>query len=102
MSEIRGKLINCARCNNMLFLRFLERTPIDGGISHYDKYQDLPKSWIRDNHFGHLCPHCASMFNNMLGKFFEGSNLAPAWQPQEDFTCEPVNVNLYRIKEDYE
>lgn len=102
MSKTRGLLINCARCNNMIFLKFLERIPMDGGISHYDQYQDLPKSWIKDNHFGHLCPKCAGEFTRRMNEFFDGCSIAPEWQSEYDDSCESAYVNLYMIKENNE
>ena len=99
MSAVRGKLIECARCNSMLFLKLLEKVPMDGGYSHYEQYQDLPKSWIRDNHFGHLCPDCAVYFKDKMNEFFEGRPLAPEWIPEHDSKCVCDYIRLYKIKE---
>lgn len=102
MSKVRGLLINCTRCNNMIFLKLVERIPMDGGYSHHDQYQDLPKSWIKDSHFGHLCPSCAAVFTKTMHEFFLSSDIAPEWESQVDDSCESAYVNLYTIKENDE
>ena len=99
MSEVTGKLIGCARCDSMIFLKLLEKVDMDGGYSHYDKYQNLPKSWIYDSHFGYLCPDCAGFFADKMNEFFMGRPLAPAWIPEHDDKCTLRYINLYRLEE---
>lgn len=99
MSAVKGELVRCTRCDNALFLKFIERTQMDGGYSHYDQYQDLPKNWILDHRFGYLCPKCSSEFCRTIGGFFGGSISPNPWGYEEDHSCEVYSVKLHMIKE---
>ena len=84
MAEVKGKLVSCCRCSNAIFLKLLGREALDGGYSSYDKYEDLPKEWMYETQFGHLCPKCAKEFQIFCRDFFPG-NIAPAWRNALDW-----------------
>lgn len=100
MSRTRGVLVSCDLCNAKLFLKFLEKIPVDGGHSHYDQYQELPKSWIYDNRFGHLCPKCADRFKAKMREVFDGRPLPSAWETEADDSSAYAYVELHTIMED--
>lgn len=73
MSEVKGKLITCNRCDETLFLKFLEHVDMDGGFSQgYNKYEDLPEDWLYESELGHLCPNCARDFRMFVTSFMGG------------------------------
>ena len=89
MSEQRGTLVTCDRCSETKFLGYLGEV----GLSNYagpgtrPKYEDLPKTWVYDTHFGHLCPVCAKVFNDWMMDFFgyeKYKKIAPAWKIKEE------------------
>ena len=89
MSEQLGKLITCNRCGET---KFLKRTG-EEGLSSYacpgtrSTYEELPRTWIYDTKFGHLCPHCAEIFVRWLKDFFgqeQYEKVAYRWKIEED------------------
>ena len=85
MAENTGKQLTCDRCGDTIFLKRLERVVVDGGYDSYDKYEDAPKKWLYDSHFGHLCPSCADQFRYFVTIFMD-DNVAPGWKyiPEEE------------------
>ena len=87
MSEKIGKLITCVRCPTNIFLK---QVGTDYGSNYTDPgysrmvCEDLPKTWIYDTRFGHLCPTCAREFVNFIDVFFENTTVAPCWHIEEE------------------
>lgn len=89
MSEKSGKLITCDRCGETLFLKYTGEV----GLSNYagpgtrSTYEDLPKTWMHNSGFGHLCPFCAGVFVRWLKEFFgedKYEKFAPVWKVEEE------------------
>lgn len=80
MSEKKGKMVTCCRCDNFIFLEYLGKGQADGGYTTWDKYEDLPDTWLEDSRFGHLCPDCAEEFRLWANEFFNGQQ-AYVWWP---------------------
>lgn len=90
MGSALGQMITCDRCKkNIVFLRWTK----DVGLSNYSGpgtrsvYEDLPRTWMRDNGFGYLCPSCAKEFVTFLKQFLgeeKYESLAPVWRIEEE------------------
>lgn len=79
MGEQKGKMITCCRDNNFIFLKYLGKGETDGGYTTWDKFEELPDTWLHDSRFGYLCPECTLEFKKFVNKFFNGE-LAPVWK----------------------
>lgn len=65
--------------------RIVKEIGFDWRIS--DKYEDLPKEWLHESEFGHLCPDCALQFRLFMTTFFDGKleYLAAKWKTNLDY-----------------
>ena len=74
-----GKLVTCDRCGHTIFL---ERIGTEEW-SNRAAYKDLPREWMQESQFGHLCPKCAKEFQTFCKGFFK--HVAVAWERALDY-----------------
>lgn len=83
-SEVKGMMVQCARCGDKFFRRRLEdRHTWYGSCGNtYEVCEELPEDWLYESEFGYLCPVCACAFKDLLSGFFDGdlSKLPPKWR----------------------
>lgn len=89
MGAVKGKLVSCDRCGKNIFLKYVGKE-YGGNMSDpegYERYEDRPKTWVHDTHFGDLCDDCSLDFNLILNEFFgpeKYNKIAPAWKVETD------------------
>lgn len=79
MGSEKGKLIKCDRCGKEHFLKFIGVGEADGGYTTWDKFEDLPDTWMYDSRIGYLCDSCAGIFRLFIHHFMRGK-VAPSWK----------------------
>lgn len=79
MPSFKAQVVICDRCGETTYLKHLGKKDLDGGYSSYDEYERLPDDWMYGTEYGYMCPSCASMFKDMVGRFFEG-RVSPSWK----------------------
>lgn len=72
MSEKKGKIVACDRCGETTFVNLVGVDFLDGGFSHSDKFENLPKGWGYFPGFGSLCPACRSKAEKLVNDFMKG------------------------------
>lgn len=82
MPETKGKLTICDRCGYEHFRKFIARGDADGGYTTYDKYEDLPETWLYITQIGYLCPTCSGIFRAFIKAFLNG-------EPAANWTVRP-------------
>lgn len=73
-----GKLVTCDRCGITIFVE-------QKGTEEWSDrpaYESLPRGWMRESQFGHLCPSCARQFQLFCRDFFK--SVAVSWQSALD------------------
>lgn len=80
MGSDMGKRLTCDRCGQSIFLKYLGKGDADGGYTTYDRYEDIPDSWMYTTRMGYLCSDCADSFRTFVYQFMDG-NVAWGWKP---------------------
>ena len=69
MSEWTGKIVTYDRCGREVRRKLLERTELDGGFTHTNRFVEMPETWKYHHETGWLCPDCEEEFQKRLGEF---------------------------------
>lgn len=69
MASKLGKLDECTRCGETIFLEKTGTGSADGGYTRWDNFEPLPKEWLNSS-YGTFCPHCAGLFYSTMLSFF--------------------------------
>lgn len=81
MSRQEGVLIECDRCGEHYFSKFIREEGIDGGYTRKRVYEPLPEEWLYTSEIGYLCPACAGEFKAFVKTFMkEEEKIAPIWR----------------------
>lgn len=101
MPEFKGKLTICSRCGKEHFRRYIGKGETDGGYTVWDKFEELPKTWMYESQIGYLCPACAGMFRLFIDKLMDGKEIAPAWRllPEDECTVDDLMSVITKCKE---
>lgn len=71
MSEAKGKLLVCDRCNDQIFLKLTGTENTDGGYTVWDTFERAPDGWIYRSEIGRLCPKCSREYYDMIRRFLQ-------------------------------
>lgn len=95
MSEAKGKLKTCDRCGKSIFLKYIGQGVLDGGFTRFDKYEELPETWLWTSQIGTLCDECSGIFRSFIRVLMGNRSVAPAWQlkPGDEKYLEFVTIN---------
>lgn len=69
MASKLGKLDECTRCGETIFLEKTGTGSADGGYTRWDNFEPLPKEWLNSS-YGTFCPVCAGIFVQKMRDFF--------------------------------
>ncbi len=71
MSELKGKLLVCDRCNDRIFLNLIKQATTDGGYTIWDVFEKSPDGWVYISGIGILCPKRSREYYDMIQKFLQ-------------------------------
>lgn len=80
MSEEKGLLCTCDRCETIVFRKFIGTGDLDGGYTKFDKFELLPDDWMHVYEIGDLCPRCATEFRVLMSNFIDQDKLVNRWR----------------------
>ncbi len=66
-----GRLVQCDRCQNQVFLQRIGRKDLDGGWTCWDEFEPLPEGWDYVTNVGDLCPACSEEWKKRTAAFME-------------------------------
>ena len=68
---VNGRLCTCDRCGRSVFSRCTGEGEMDGGFTHWNKFEPLPPGWRNHSVTGLLCPVCNEEFNRIMDAFID-------------------------------
>lgn len=71
MSELKGKLLICDRCNDRIFLNLIKQANTDGGYTIWDVFEKPSDGWVYISGIGTLCPKCSGEYDDMIRRFLQ-------------------------------
>ncbi len=72
MATTKGKLIECDKCGEKVFLKLIGKDYYDGGYSSQDKFEEMPENWLYRALplYCYLCPTCNREITKILKEFW--------------------------------
>ena len=80
-----GMMETCDRCERTIFLKYIGRVETDGGYTSWDKFENLPIDWLKQNGVGILCPDCTKEFKRVMTEFYGRDKVPKAWEAPYNF-----------------
>lgn len=72
MSSTNGRILECDRCGEKIFLKLLGKEYFDGGYSVHDKFEAAPEHWLYKAlpKYCNLCPSCNKEITKLFKEFW--------------------------------